>query len=111
MNDNAWERLVDTVDVNLGVTKHSRSTEPIEDHPTLTQQLETIEFERGGDRYKLVRTTGPAIIDRKSHFSHRAGTANRVEYVYDESEIAHKVTLHTNKDGEWTEIDITKLGL
>lgn len=111
MNDSAWERLVDTVDMNLGVTKHGRETQPVADRPDLTQKLETIDFERVGDAYRLTRTTGPAIIDRKTHYSHRPGTANRVEYVYDEHETAHSVKLQKQVGGEWEDVDISALGL
>lgn len=111
MNDTAWERLVDAIDVSLGITKHHRSTEPLEDRPELTQKVDTIEFTRDGQEFQLRRTTGPAIIDRKTHYSHRPGVANRSEYIYDEHEIGHKVTLYRRAAGEWEPVDINQLGL
>lgn len=111
MNDAAWERLTDAIDVNIGITRHGRDSRPLEDRTDLNEKLEFIEFERGGQTYRLERTTGPAIIDRKTHYSHRAGTANRMEYIYDEHETAHKVTLYKQAGNEWEPITLDQLGL
>ena len=111
MNDAAWERLVDAIDVTVGIDSHNRSQRPLEDRPDLTQQVEQIEFERGGQAFRLERTTGPAILDRKTHYSHRAGTANRVEYIYDEHELANKVTLYRETNGEWVAAELDQLSL
>jgi hypothetical protein len=111
VNDSAWERLVDVIDVNLGVSHHGRDTRPLEDRPDLTQKVESIEFDREGQTFRLERTTGPAIIDRKTHYSHRPGVANRMEYIYDEHEIGHKVTLYRRLQGEWTPVELDQLGL
>lgn len=111
MNDSAWERLTDAIDVNLGIDRHGRDKLPLEDRPDLSQEVEYFEFERDGTRYRLERSTGPAIIDRKTHYSHRGGTANRVEYIYNEDEIAHKVTLLRDESGDWVAIDLSQLGL
>ncbi len=111
MNDAAWERLVDAIDITVGIEKHSRTKEPLEDRPDLNQAVERIEFSRGGQAFRLERTTGPAITDRKTHYSHRAGTANRVEYIYDENETAHKVTLYRETDGEWSPAELDQLSL
>lgn len=111
MTDSAWERLVDAIDASLGFTDHGRIKQPLEDRPDLTQSIEYFEFERGGQEYRLERATGAAIVDRKTHYSHRAGTANRVEYIYDESETANKVTLHHKLNNEWVAVELDQLGL
>jgi len=111
MNDAAWERLVDAIDVSVGIDKHSRDQQPLEDRPDLTQRIERIEFSRGGQNLRLERTTGPAIIDRKTHYSHRAGTANRMEYIYDKQELANKVTLYREVGGEWVAAELDQLSL
>jgi hypothetical protein len=111
MNDNAWERLTDGIDIKLGIDRHGRDVRPLEDRPDLHEQVDFIEFTSDGQKMRLERATGPAILDRKSHYSHRAGTANRVENVYSDSETAHKVRLLKNEDGEWQEIDVSTLQL
>jgi hypothetical protein len=111
MNDTAWERLVDTIEVNLGIDGHGRTTAPLEDRPDLTEAIEYIEFSRDGQELRLERHTGPTIIDRKTHYSHRPGVANRSEYIYDEHEVGHKVVLLRQIQGEWTPVDMDQLGL
>ncbi|HUC87408.1 MAG TPA: hypothetical protein VMR75_03785 [Candidatus Saccharimonadales bacterium] len=111
MNDAAWERLVDAIDVNLGIADHGRTKQPLEDRPDLTQQIEHIEFNRDGQNFRLERSTGPSIIDRKTHYSHRPGVANRSEYIYDEHEIGHKVTLLRKVGSDWEPVDMDQLGL
>ena len=111
MNDAAWERLTDGIDIKLGINRHGRTKRPLIDRPEIEESVEFIEFDRDGDSYKLERSTGPAIIDRKTHYSHRPGVASRVENIYDDSEIAHKVTLFKRSGGEWEEIDLSKLSL
>ncbi len=111
MNDAAWERLTDGIDIKLGINKHGQLKRPLEDRPEVEELIEFIEFERDGDKYKLERSTGPAIIDRKTHYSHRPGVASRVENIYDDSETAHKVTLFKLVGGEWEEIDLNNLSL
>lgn len=111
MNDAGWERLVDSVDVNLGITKHGRNKQQLEDRPDLEADVEFIEFSRDGMDFRLERSTGPAIIDRKTHYSHRPGVANRTEYIYDEGEIAHKVSLFKKDGDDWEPVDVSQLGL
>ena len=111
MNDAAWERLVDAIDVKVGISNHGRDERAIEDHPKLKQKIEYLEFTRQGQEFRLERSTGPAMIDRKTHYSHRPGTANRVEYIYDENEIAHKVTLFKKAGADWEPVDMNELSL
>jgi hypothetical protein len=111
MNDVSWERLTDAIDVKLGIKRHGRDARPLADRPDLSERIEYIEFTNGGQEFRLERSTGPAIIDRKSHYSHRAGTANRMEYIYDEHETAQKVTLYRQEAGDWVAVDISQLEL
>lgn len=111
MNDAAWERLTDGIDIKLGINRHGRDKRTLEDRPDLEEAVEFIEFDRNGDSYRLERTTGPAIVDRKTHYSHRPGTANRVENVYNTSEVMHKVTLQKKTGQEWVEVELDQLSL
>lgn len=111
MNEASWERLTDAIDIKLGVDRHGRTTQPLEDQPELEQKIEFFEFEQAGRPLRLERRTGPAIVDRKSHYSHRGGTANRIENIYDPSEIVHSVVLLEKQGDEWEEVDINSLSL
>jgi len=109
MNANAWERLIDSIDATVGFDAHKKTTRPLEDKPELTETVETFEFDRGGTRFKLERISGPAVVDRKSHYSHRGGTASRLENIYDTSEIAHRETLYRQVGGQWQPQDLSSL--
>ncbi len=111
MNDAAWERLVDGIDAKLGISRHGREEQPLPDQPKLMQQIEFFEFEKDDQAFRLERSSGPAVIDRKTHYSHRAGTANRIEYIYDEHETAHKVSLYRKQGNSWEPIDISQLSV
>ena len=109
MNDSAWERLTDAIDTKLGIDKHGRLERPIEDRPDLTERVQFIEFERDGTRFKLEHITGPAIIDRKTHYSARPGAANRVEVIDDPHEQGQRVEFFRDDNGNWTKLDPSSL--
>ncbi|TAK89749.1 hypothetical protein EPO04_01430 [Patescibacteria group bacterium] len=111
MTDSAWERLTEAIDIKLGFDRHGREARPLEDRPDLTAQVEFFEFVKDGQTLRLERHTGPAIIDRKSHYSHRGGTANRIETIYNEREIAHTVHLLRKEGNDWVAVDLNELGL
>ncbi len=111
MNDASWERLVDSIEVKLGIDRHGKDSRALEDRPDLTERVDFVEFSQGGRELRLERITGPAIIDRKSHYSHRPGVANRMETIYDPSETAHRIKLYVRSGGEWSEADPSALGL
>lgn len=111
MNDTGWERLTDAIDVKLGISRHGRDVRPLADRPDLSERIEYIEFTNGTQELRLERSTGPAIVDRKSHYSHRGGTANRMEYIYDPNETVQKVTLHRRVNDDWEAVDMSQLSL
>ncbi len=111
MNTTAWERLVDSIDLKSGVDRHGKSQRPIEDHPKLEERVEFVEFESSGRPLRLERITGPAIVDRKTHYSHRPGVANRIETIYDSSEEASRVRLLERNGDDWTEVELSALSL
>jgi len=110
-DDKSWDRIVDAIDIKFGIDKHGRSTEPLPDRPDLTQSVQFIVFERAGKMYKLERVTGPAVIDRKSHYHKVAGSAVRFENVYDETEIAHKTNFYVKSGDDWEPLAPEELAL
>lgn len=111
MNDGAWDKLIDAIDIKCGIDRHGKSERPLEDKSELTEQIQFIEFERGEDKYRLERISGPAILDRKTHYTHRAGQANRIENIYDPEEKMHKIRLLQDNAGEWQEKPLDTLQL
>jgi hypothetical protein len=111
MNDNAWERLVDAIDIKAGIGRHGREQRPLENRTDLNETVEFIEFELKGEPYRMERITGPAVIDRKSHYSHRGGTASRIENIYDPNETQSRIQLYTKVAGEWEPRETSELSI
>ena len=63
-------------------------------------------------RLKLQLQKKPKLEDKKYHFSHRAGTAARVEYKFSESEtvLALKAYKWDDMSDEWREMDAGAFG-
>lgn len=104
MNDRAWGDLVDKLDELFTIDKSDKRKEKLEDNHQLTQTVESIEFERDNAKYKVERTTGPAIIDKKTFYT-KVGGAHRVENIYDPEETTTRVNFfYQQPDGYWNEI-------
>lgn len=109
--DRAWDRITDAIETKFGIDKHGRIERKISDAMHLTEQVAFIEFQRGGQSYRLERVTGPAIIDRRTVGARRAGAEVRFENVYDPEEIGHKTLVYKHEAGEWAPISMEELGL
>jgi len=109
-DDRAWDRIVDAVDLKYGLKEHGRHQRPVEDAPELTEHVSFVIFERDGDRLKLERVQGPAIVDRKTMGARRAGAVTRVENVYDPDEVSFRTNLLRWDGVDWEAIDPSTLG-
>lgn len=109
-DDRAWDRIVDAIETKFGLEKHGRGKRPVEDAPDLTEYVSFVIFERDGERLKLERVQGPAIIDRKTMGAKRAGATTRVENVYDPDEISFRSNLYKWDGVDWEAIDPGVLG-
>ena len=109
--DRGWDRIVDAIDTKFGVADHGRSKRPVEDAHDLTEQVSFVVFEREGERYKVERVQGPAIIDRKTIGARRAGAEVRYQNVYDPDEVSFRTNLYREEAGEWVAVDPGQLGL
>lgn len=110
-DDKSWDRIVDAIDIKYGLTDHGRGTEPLPDRADLTQAVQYVVFARDGKSYKLERVTGPAIVDRKSHYHKSSGQAQRFENIYDEHEISHKTNFYVKSGADWQPINPEDLTL
>ncbi len=110
-DDHGWDKIVDAIDTRFGLTKHGRLTEPLEDRTDLERHIAFIEFERAGNDYRMERVTGPAIIDKKSHFHKAASGGIRYENIYDTTNVSHKTNLYRRESGEWELVDPEELAL
>jgi hypothetical protein len=109
--DRAWNRIVDAIDIKFGLKDHGRSQRQVEDAQELTEYVSFVVFERDGEKLKVERVQGPAIIDRKTIGARRAGATVRMENVYDPDEISFRTNLYRHDGVEWEPIDPSALGL
>jgi hypothetical protein len=111
-DDKAWDRIMDAIDAKYGIEKHGRSQRSVEDSNNLTESVAFIEFTRNGERFKLERIHGPAIIDRKTIGARRAGAVVRYQNVYDPTETSFRTVLYrTDEAGDWEETSADALGI
>ncbi|HSX14287.1 MAG TPA: hypothetical protein VLE72_00005 [Candidatus Saccharimonadales bacterium] len=110
-NDAGWDRLVDAVDLKFGLSDHGRYEEALPDRSDLTRRVQFVTFKRGGQVYKMERVTGPAIVERKSHYHKSAGQATRFENIYDPDEISHKTNVYVQTGSDWEPISLEDLAL
>ena len=109
--DRGWDRIVDAIDAKFGVKEHGRSKRRVEDAHDLTEHVSFVVFERAGERYKVERVQGPAIIDRKTIGARRAGADVRYQNVYDPDETSFRTNLYRLDADEWVAVDPSQLGL
>jgi hypothetical protein len=111
MNDTAWDRLTDAIDIKFGLNRHGRLERPLDDAPHLREQVQFVEFERAGQTYRLERSTGPAIVERKAIGGHRIGASVHYQNTYDATEEQSKVRLLQQAGSDWEPVEIDQLGL
>lgn len=109
-DDRAWDRIVDAVETKFGLIEHGRGKRAMEDAPDLTEYVSFVIFERDGEKLKLDRIQGPAIVDRKTMGARRSGATTRVENIYDTSEVSFRTNLLRWDGTEWESIDPGVLG-
>lgn len=109
-DDRAWDRIVDAVEQKFGLDEHGRGKRSMEDAPELTEYVSFVIFHRDGEKLKLERIQGPAIVDRKTMGARRSGAVTRVENVYDPDEVSFRSNLYRWDGVEWEAIDPSVLG-
>jgi len=108
MNDQRWEEVLRRLDKLFGDLEFDE----IEDEETQAV-TETVVWTGPQGKMKLARTTRPLVVDKKTHYSNRAGGGTHVEYVYSKTESTSRVKLfrwvEVTNDGE--EEDAAELGV
>jgi hypothetical protein len=106
MHQSKWENLLDQIERQFGFVEHE--TERF-DERRLT--VETVVFDGAGGRMKLERSVRPVVLDRKSHFAKRVGSAATVEYVYSDTESVDTVRLFQwdRLARDWRELELSAL--
>lgn len=115
MTDDRWEQFIETAQdkfEDVGVTAEKWEQDYGDQPASGMDNVVEFSLPTSGDRYKVVRENRPVILDKKQHYSHRAGDTARTEYVLSETELSHKIKVYKENDyGDWEEIRPESLGL
>jgi hypothetical protein len=106
MNDEKWDSLLSEIEDKFGFK--SRNKKPLAPGPG---EIETVEFDGPAGPMRLERVSKPVVLDRKTHYSKRIGSATTEEYQYSETDKYHRVRLlrWNNLEGNWMEVDLDKM--
>jgi hypothetical protein len=104
MNNDKWLDVLDKVKERFGIVE--RTDEPIEDIPN--SRLEVVIFDSPLGRIKMMRTTKPRVLDKKTAYSNRAGSDMSVQYVYSDTELVQRVEIlrWDENFGDWVKAEI-----
>ena len=105
MNDEAWSDLTGKLLARfLDAELEKENLDPEISGPGATR--DTLSFNHEGMELRLIRENKPVVLEKKMHYSHRAGDTARVEYIYSQSEFTHKLRLYRLNDEEsWDELN------
>lgn len=111
MNDAAWERLTDMLDLKFGLSSHGRRDEELEDDHSLKRHIQYVCWTMHGTEFKAERVEGPALIERKTLGSRRAGSEVRFQNIYDPNETSRSTHFYRKNGADWEAIDAEELAL
>lgn len=95
MYDDKWFDVLDKIKEDFELIE--QKTETIENIPN--SKVETVIFVSPAGKMKLVRTTRPRVLDKKTVYSNRAGSSMNVNYIYAENEFTYQLEVY-----KWDEI-------
>lgn len=114
MNDEKWQEIVDLAKKNFKDVELVTEDLVIEtqDGPESRGSQDVLVFTSPAGTFKLVRENHPLVLEKKEHFSHRAGDTARTEYKIAEGQFTHKLRVFKEVGFEdWDEVTLDKLGL
>lgn len=108
MNDERWEQFIELARQKFRGVKVSTEDLVVSTQDGLQKQgtQDILVFDKGDDRFKLVRENRPVVLEKKMHYSHRQGDTAQTEYKFSDTEFSHKLRVYRETDiDEWEEID------
>ncbi len=112
MQDRVWNDLLDRLEMKHGEVEIQKRKESRSDDlgNELVSNIEFVDFEMEGNKFRVEKVTSPMILDKKTHYSHSSGNHTSIEYVLSETETTSKIrVLREDDDGEWSEIKTDNL--
>jgi hypothetical protein len=113
MTDEKWNDLLDTLSQKFDLKRESEETITKDDIGNeMLNEIDRVSFDSPMGGFKIERITRPVILDKKTHYSHTAGTKGLVEYILSPTEKTHKVTVYKKGEtGNWEELNINSENL
>ena len=106
MNDEKWFDLKDSIKEKFEILKDKTEDLTINTEES-EQKLGTVDIlisQTPMGKIKLERTNKPVILDKKVHY-HRKQEGSKVEYIYSDTELTHRLEAYKWNDNEWQKID------
>lgn len=103
MTPEKWQNIMGNIEDNFEVSE--KGDEHLDEQGGV--DVEFVEFIGPLGKMKLEFITKPVLLDKKTTYSHRAGSDTGVEYVYNQEEKTHKLMAYKwDEDNElWAEIN------
>lgn len=100
MSDEKWDNLIGTIEEKFGIE------EEIDEDTAEGGIIEGVIFKSPLGKMKIERISMPKVIDKKTLYSNRPGSATRVDYVYSDTETVKKIKVYKWDKGQddWVEI-------
>ncbi len=114
MNDEKWQALVQLALKNFDDVSYTTKDLLAETADGTVKQgsQDVLEFRNDNGHFRVVRENKPVVLDKKMHYSHRAGESARTEYTLSETEFSHKIQFYIEDDlGEWTKLESENLNI
>lgn len=109
MDIDHWETMKENLRKRFEVEEEGTEELMVEtqDGPVLKGTGNFLVFSTPVGRVKLSFEKKPMLLDKKEHYSHRAGQAARIDYQFSETEFTYKLHAYKWNDNteEWKEID------
>ncbi len=105
MTNEKWEQIIGQIKDSFEISSHETTDGDLE-HET----YETLIFTNPLGRMKLERHTKPRLLETKTLYSNRKGTAGTEERVYSDDETVDTVALYREVGDDWEEMDVSALG-
>jgi hypothetical protein len=109
MKAELWSEILDRLEDQFGVLHIDRSSESREDDTgqKIISDIERVEFDSPQGKMRVELVTAPMILDKKTHYTHTAGTRANVEYVLSETEKTKKIRAYRYDDDidDWIELN------
>ena len=103
MTKERWQDILSNIKDNFVVSEH----EKVSDEEEGGREIERIVFDGPLGRMLLEFTEKPAILDKKTIYSNRAGAETEIKYTYSDTEKAYRLNVYKwdEAQDDWVEME------